>query len=91
LRKVGTIVFVQLMVTIGASGAGTATGNISVVLPYPCAAFPYQLSGSDSVSGQSIQGRIIAGGSSVRIFKNDNSSAIANATTLSLNGWYEAA
>jgi hypothetical protein len=63
-------VFVQI--TITAAGIGTGAGYINVVLPFTAAAFGYQLSGRNNVLGKILQGQILSGGSSVRVFNYDN-------------------
>jgi hypothetical protein len=90
-KQIGKTVFVQISLTIVA--VGSASGFATATLPVACSgAASFMLAGRENaVVGATVVGLISSGGSSVTIYRYDNTTTIGANYWLLLTGVYEAA
>lgn len=88
--RLGKTVFLQQVITIPSSGAGTATGNINATLPINTAQKVIIAGKETQGTGVSLRGEITAASPTiVAIGRYDNASVIANSRTIVMTGFYE--
>ena len=87
-KKIGRIVFVEFSLNV--VDVGTAGGGLVMTLPYTSAGL-FVITGRDVAStGYALVGSMAALGTSLSVFKYDNTFPAVNGSTLVLSGVYEA-
>lgn len=74
--------------TVNITTAGTASGGVVITLPNTCAQNCILLGRESTATGNSLSGTIFASGTSVTIFKYDNTTIIASGRDLTVSGVY---